>query len=320
MANSMTDTSPTGHVPVLADEVVDWLVWRDDGVYVDATLGAGGHASLICGKLSNKGRLFGIDRDPLALEMAGKRLEAWSANVTLCHSPFGSIGQVLTDEGITSVSGVFFDLGVSSMQIDMPERGFSFRFGGPLDMRMDPGLDQSAADLVNGLPEDELVSILRKYGEEPNARAIARDLCNARRERLVATCEDLVAIIGNRGRGRPEKTQARVFQALRIAVNRELEELERGLAGAIDHLEPGGRLVVIAYHSLEDRIVKDLFRHESAECLCPPGTPVCICGHVPRLKRLTRRVVKPESTELDRNPRARSARMRVVERLPDDAP
>jgi len=305
------------HVPVLAREAVEWLVWRNDGCYVDATLGEGGHAERICRRLSGSGRLIGIDRDPAAHRTASRRLAVYKGRVVQHQAPFGQLGKVLDELGCTVVSGVLFDLGVSSSQLDVPERGFSFRFAGPLDMRMGPDAGMTAREIVNTWPEAELARLFREYGEEPRARSIARDICRARKAAAIGRTDELASVIGRRGRARAEKTLARVFQALRIAVNRELEELENGLHGALEHLEPGGRVVVIAYHSLEDRLVKQWMRREATDCICPPDAPLCRCGHRARLRLLTRRIITPGLEEIAHNPRARSARMRVAERRAD---
>ncbi len=303
------------HVPVLAHEAVGWLVWRNDGVYVDATLGEGGHAELVCQQLTGGGRLLGIDRDPAAHRVARNRLRAYQGRVHLFEAPFSKLGSLLDEAGLQAVSGVLFDLGVSSAQLDVPERGFSYQSSGPLDMRMGPDTRLTAGEIVNSWTGDELVRLFREFGEEPFARPIARAIVRARSHRAIRTTDELAEIIGRWGRARREKTLARVFQALRIAVNRELEELESGLATALRYLEPGGRVVVIAYHSLEDRLVKEWVRREARDCICPPGIPVCRCGHRATMRPLTRRVVRPSSDETARNPRARSARMRVAERL-----
>ena len=305
-------TGQLDHIPVLAEESIDALVHRNDGWYVDGTLGRGGHSELICKRLDG-GRLIGIDRDPVARAMARDRLAAYP-EVTIVEGTFGNMASLVHDTGISQVSGVLLDLGVSSMQLDDPDRGFSFRFNGPLDMRMGSDADQTAEEIVNTGSEDRLTEIFRLYGEEPQAGKIAKDICRTRNSRRIQTTEDLAEVIGNRGRGRPEKTLARVFQALRIAVNGELKQLEDGLAQAVEVLEPGGRLVVISYHSLEDRIVKLFMREESRDCICPHDTPVCICNHTARLKQITRRIIRPCSEETARNPRARSARLRVAER------
>lgn len=302
------------HVPVLVGQAVSWLVWRADGFYVDATLGEGGHAELVCKRLTGGGKLLGIDRDPAAHRVARDRLAPYRARLLQREALFGNLGAVLAELGVEVVSGVLFDLGASSAQLDTPERGFSFQASGPLDMRMGSDARLTADAIVNTWPEDELAGLFRAFGEEPYARPIARAIARARSHGPIRTTGELAQVIGRHGRQRPEKTLARVFQALRIAVNRELEELKHGLAAALAHLEPGGRLVVIAYHSLEDRIVKDWMRGEATDCICPPEVPVCRCGHRATLWLPRRRVIRPSAEEIARNPRARSARMRVAER------
>lgn len=304
------------HVPVLAHEAVAWLVWKTDGVYVDATLGEAGHAELICQHLTGDGKLVGIDRDPAAHRVAQERLQPYEKRVILSEDLFGNLGAVLNRVQMKAVSGVLFDLGVSSAQLDAAERGFSFQSSGPLDMRMGPDTALTAEKVANTCSEEQLVRLLREYGEEPYARPIARAMVRTRTEAPIRTTGQLAEIVRKYGRGRREKTLARVFQAFRIAVNGELDELKRGLASALDHLEPGGRVVVIAYHSLEDRIVKEWMRAEATDCLCPPEVPVCRCGHRASLRLLTRRVITASREETVRNSRARSARMRVAERLP----
>lgn len=313
----MASGAAPDHVPVLAEAAAEWLVWRPDGTYVDATLGAGGHAAAICRRLVGAGALVGIDRDPAAHELARARLAPWNDRVQQHVGPFGRLDDALDRAGVSTVAGVLFDLGVSSIQLDSAERGFSFRFGGPLDMRMGPDAELRAWDIVNTWSQEDLTRVLRQYGEEPAARPIARAICRARSQRSIDRTDDLAEIVGRRGRGQPEKTLARVFQAIRIVINRELDELEQGLGHALDRTEPGGRIAVIAYHSIEDRIAKRFMRHEASDCICPPDVPICRCNHQPRLRILTRHVVTPTGEEVAANPRARSARMRVAERLRD---
>jgi 16S rRNA (cytosine1402-N4)-methyltransferase len=308
----MDDKAPR-HVPVLVDAATDMLVWRRDGVYVDATLGEAGHSLRILDRLEPSGRLIGIDRDPMAQKQAAHRLAKWNTQVTIQLSPFARLVSILDELGIDKISGALFDLGVSSSQIDLAERGFSFQQDGQLDMRMGPDAAQSAHDIVNKWSEADLARILKEYGEERAARRIARNIVG---NRPIHTTAELTSVLGGGGRERPEKTYARVFQAIRIAVNGELEELRQGLAGALAKLETGGRIVVISYHSLEDRIVKRWMREESTDCVCPPKQPICTCDHRARLKLLTRGVDTPNEQELTSNPRSRSARLRGAERLP----
>jgi len=310
----MRDDEPEGrgHVPVMAREAVDWMLVDPDGTYVDATLGEGGHAELVCRRLHETGHLIGIDRDPTAHRLAEARLSEWAPQVTQVQGRFADLREILADLSVEGISGVLFDLGVSSMQIDEPERGFSYRFDGPLDMRMGGGEGPPAWELIARMTERELADTIYRYGEEPQSRAIARDIAAAGN---ITTTGQLAEIVRRRSRGKPEKALSRVFQALRIAVNNELTQLEDGLGGALERLIPRGRIVVISYHSLEDRIVKQWMRRESRDCICPPEVPECRCGHRAQLKVLTRKVVKPSDEECARNSRARSARLRAAERV-----
>ncbi len=302
----------------MPEEVVRLLALRPGGRYVDATLGTGGHARALL-EATPGVRLLGVDRDRQALDVARGRLAPFGDAVTLRHGRFDRLPEIVGDAGFGDVDGVLFDLGVSSLQLAAPGRGFSFRRDEPLDMRMDSTTDgPSAAEIVNGYAERELSSVLREFGEEKRHRAIARAVM-ARRP-LKTTGELVTAIeqaVGP-GRGRPENIHpaTRTFQALRIAVNGELSLLDSALPGAHGLLAVGGRLVVLAYHSLEDRIVKRFLRREATDCLCPPRSPACVCGHVATLAELTRRPLRPDASEVARNPRARSARLRAAERLP----
>ena len=304
------------HEPVLFSEVIEFLRPVDpDGTIVDATLGLGGHAE---GLLKRYGeiRLVGIDRDPMALELAGRRLASYGARTLLVEGRHESLIEILEREGIGEIDGLLADLGVSSMQLDDADRGFSFRFDGPLDMRMGRG-GESAADLVNTIDERELVSILREYGEEPMARRIAAAIVAARVEAPITTTAQLAEIIRSvkKPRGDRIDPSTLTFQALRIAVNRELVELEEFLESAILRLRSGGRIAVISFHSLEDRIVKRLLRRLEGRCTCPPGMPVCGCGATAVVKVLTSRPIEASDGESARNPRARSAKLRVAEKL-----
>ncbi|MCS7236302.1 MAG: 16S rRNA (cytosine(1402)-N(4))-methyltransferase RsmH [Armatimonadota bacterium] len=285
-------------MPVLVDAVLRWLEPRPGGVYVDATVGAGGHAERILEACAPTGRLVGIDRDPQALEAARERLSRFHGRVQLVRGNFADLQALLRELGVRVADGVLFDLGVSSLQLQHPERGFSFQLEGPLDMRMDPAQPQTAADLVNRLSEPELAELLRRYGEEPFARRIARSI--VRRRPLRTTTELVEAVQAAVPRSRwPRRTHVatRTFQALRIATNRELEALQTALDEVPEVLRPGGRVVVIAFHSLEDRLVKQAFRSD------------------PRLRPLLRKPVRPTPEELSANPRARSARLRAAERV-----
>jgi 16S rRNA (cytosine1402-N4)-methyltransferase len=281
---------------------------------VDATVGAGGHAKGILEASSPHGELLGLDLDPRALEIADQRLMSFSNRVHLVHSSYTLLLQALQALGWDHVDGIVIDLGVSSMQIDNPERGFSFQKDGPLDMRFDPSQPISADTLVNTLPENELADILWKYGDERHSYRIAREIAA---NRPLHTTLDLARVIKKAAgkSGGKIHPATRSFQALRIAVNGELNALTEFLPNAIDVLRPGGRLAVISFHSLEDRIVKQYFRRESSDCICPPEQPVCICGHKARIKEITRRPIEADVDEISQNSRARSARLRVAEKL-----
>jgi len=304
------------HVPVLADAAIAALAPRDGGTYLDGTVGAGGHAELILRAASPTGKLIGLDRDRTALREAEERLRPFGGRVVLIHGSFAEASALLAERGISQIDGVLLDLGVSSLQLDTPERGFSFRHDAPLDMRFDPDAAiPTAADLLNTASEEEIAAILRRFGEEPRARRIARAIVAARPLR---TTGDLVRAVERvlppapRGRISPA---TRVFQAVRIAVNGELDALTAFLDQAAALLRPGGRLVVISFHSLEDRLVKQFIQRESRDCLCPPALPVCRCSHRATFRPVTRRAVQPDAAEIARNPRARSARLRAAERL-----
>jgi 16S rRNA (cytosine1402-N4)-methyltransferase len=313
-----TDTGPVGaaHVPVMVGEVAVWLRPRPGACLVDATLGLGGHAVALLAAAPGT-RLLGLDRDAAALALARERLRTAADRVVLRQARYSELGAILADVGWDGADGVLLDLGVSSLQLDDARRGFSFQREGPLDMRMDPSAALSAGEVVNAWPERELAHILAAYGEEPRARAVARTIVRAR---PLATTTDLARVVGRvLGRGRPGIDPAtRTFQAIRIAVNDELGELERFLADGYTVLRPGGRLAVLSYHSLEDRRVKYAFRRWAADCLCPPRVPRCVCGWSAKVRVLTRRPLRPSDAEVARNPRARSARLRVVERLGSD--
>lgn len=297
------------HRPVMVEEVLDLLAVRPGGRYLDGTVGEGGHALALLRASAPDGRLLGLDLDPVALERARRRLAPFEGRVRLVRASYARMGEVARAEGFAPVDGVLLDLGLSSLQLEGEERGFSFHQDAPLDMRFDPDQPLTAADLVNRLPERELARLLREYGEEPRARAIARAVV---RHRPVRTARQLARIVegavGRRGRLHPA---TRTFQALRIAVNRELEVLEEGLREAVDLLAPGGRLAVLSYHSLEDRIVKRFLREMARGCTCPPDLPRCRCGRGPVLRPLTRKPVRPRPEEVRENPRARSARLRA---------
>lgn len=296
-----------------------YLAPAPGGIRVDGTLGGGGHASLILETSAPDGILIGFDRDRQALEAAGSRLAAWGGRFRAVHADFADMGEQLDRLGVQWIDGFILDLGVSSHQLDTPERGFSFLADAPLDMRMDTGGGKNAADLVNSLPERELERIIKEYGEERWARRIASFIVAARSSAPLLTTFQLVDVIkGAVPRAKWEERihpATRTFQALRIAVNSELESLSTGLRSAVERLKPGGRGVVISFHSLEDRIVKQLFREYAAGCICPRRLPVCRCGQTPRVRILTTRPVMAGDTEVAQNPRSRSARLRAIEKL-----
>jgi len=305
------------HKPVLLDECMEALNIRPDGVYVDGTLGRAGHSREIAQRLTT-GRLLCIDRDTAAIDAAKERLAPWMDRVTLIHSNFSELGDVLRDAGVTGVDGMLFDLGVSSPQLDDASRGFSYMQDAPLDMRMDLTAPLSAYEVVNTWSGEELRRILYEYGEERYAPAIARAIVRARETAPVETTLQLVDLIKSamppaalREKQHPAK---RSFQAIRIAVNGELDALPPMLKAASDLLNPGGRLAVITFHSLEDRIIKRTMRDMARGCTCPPEFPVCICGNRPKMKVLTRKPIVSGAAELSDNPRARSAKLRVAEK------
>ena len=310
-----------GHLPVLAEEVLAMLAPRSGSLQIDATLGGGGHTERILEAANPDGRLLGLDADPAAIDRVDQRLRPrFGDRLVLRQANFRELATVAPDAGFGAVDGCLFDLGLSSFQLADTERGFGFRAGGPLEMRFDTSRGVPAAELLATLDAAELTALFRRYGEEPKASRIARAIVEARREAPVATAEELAALIErvvppNPRQPRRTHPATRVFQALRIAVNEELEALEAGLAAAVDLLRPGGRLVVLSYHSLEDRIVKRFLAAERRGCVCPPELPVCVCGRNPRLRLLTRRSVTPTPEEVAINPRSRSARLRAAERL-----
>jgi len=304
------------HIPVLLAEVVAGLSPRADGRYLDGTLGAGGHAEAILRAARPSGRLLGLDRDAAALATARERLTAFGERAVIVHASYEAMGQIAPLHDFVPLDGILLDLGLSSMQLDDPTRGFAFRSDGPLDMRFDPTADiPTAADLVNTLHEDDLAQILRDFGEERHARRIARAIAAAR---PIHTTGALAAIIEQAAPRHPHAAihpATRTFQALRIAVNDELGALERTLPTALSLLAPGGRLAVISFHSLEDRIVKQFMRREATDCVCPPEQPICTCHHRAALRLVTRKPIVPGGAETAANPRARSARLRIAERL-----
>ena len=306
------------HTSVLLEETLEYLQVKPNGIYVDGTLGGGGHALEVCKRLSRQGRFFGIDQDADAIRAAGERLSDYADRVTIIHSNYRDMVHELNLKGVQSVDGIVLDLGVSSYQLDNAERGFTYREDAPLDMRMDRDQVRSAYDIVNFYDERQLFHVIRDYGEDKFAKNIARHICLARKERPIATTGELIEIIKA---AIPAKVRAvgghpakRTFQAIRIEVNRELEVLEQSLDGMIDLLNEGGRLCVITFHSLEDRIVKTIFRRNENPCTCPPEFPVCVCGKKSKGTVVTRKPVLPTEEELEANKRAKSAKLRVFER------
>ena len=306
------------HVSVLLDECIEALNIKPEGIYVDGTLGGAGHSSRIAAKLTT-GRLIGIDRDTVALTAAEKRLEPYMDRVTLVHSDFSELKNVLSRLNIEKVDGILLDLGVSSPQLDDGARGFSYMADAPLDMRMNREDPVTAHTVVNTWPYEELRRILYDYGEERYAPQIAAAICRRREERTIETTLELVDIIRSampaaalREKQHPAK---RSFQAIRIAVNDELGDLQKVLDAAIPALNPGGRLAIITFHSLEDRIVKNAMAAAAKGCTCPPNFPVCVCGKTPQVKVMTRKPITSSDEELNRNPRARSAKLRVCEKI-----
>lgn len=301
---------------MLYEEVLEALRPEAGGRYIDATVGAGGHAEGILERSAPDGRLLGLDADPEAVRVAAERLRRFGGRAVLVQRNFAAIAAAAEENGFEAVVGILFDLGVSSMLLEQGERGFSFQREAPLDMRFDPAQPTTAADLVNKLSLDELTRLLREYGEEPRARAVARAIVAARAEQPITTTRRLAEIVAHTAQWSERIHPAtRTFQALRIATNEELENLEKALPQAVSLLRPGGRVAVISFHSLEDRIVKRFFNDEQRGCVCPPRLPVCVCGRRPRLRVLTKKPISPAMEEVRRNPRSRSAKLRVAERL-----
>ena len=315
MLPNVLQPSATDHVPVLANEVRESLGVQPGETVVDATFGAGGHATLLAGELHGRGKVIAIDRDPTARTYFERFEKRAGVQARLLRGDFGVVLPQLAENGVQA-DAILLDLGVSSMQLDRPERGFSYSVDAPLDMRMDTSQDLTAADVVNEWPERELVTIFRRYGEERYSKQIARAIVRLRKEHPFERTGELVDAIKSAipaparfGDGHPAK---RVFQALRIAVNDELGSLEAALPAALAMLRPGGRLAVISFHSLEDRIVKQFLREKERGCTCPPDFPVCVCGNEPELRAIERRPVKPSAAEVAANPRSSSARLRAA--------
>ncbi len=310
----MKNISPLPHLSVLYHEVINNLSPKPDGKYIDGTLGAGGHAWGILKASEPGGLLLGLDVDTQALEIANQRLSDFTNRAFIRQNSYLAMQEESSNLGWKTVDGIVMDLGVSSMQLDTPERGFSFRSDGPLDMRFGNNASRSAADLINTASEVELSEIIWKYGEDRLSRKIARAICN---QRPLHTTKELAAIIEKitpPQRNGPHPA-TRTFQAIRIAVNEELKAVEESIPTAISILNPGGRLAIITFHSLEDRIVKTQFRLESTDCICPPEQPICTCNHKARVKIINKKPIEPSNDEIKNNPRARSAKLRVVEKI-----
>ena len=305
-----------GHQPVLLQEVLAYLVPQPGGLFIDGTVGAGGHTAALLDATAPDGRLLGFDRDPAALEFATRRLAPYGGRFTPVAGSYAGMGDIAPDHDFSTVDGILLDLGLSSRQLEDAKRGFSFLKEGPLDMRFNSHQGETAADIVNNSSAEELADIFRRYGEETQSRRIARLIVV---NRPLRTTTELAGLIERElGRSRTGRHPAtKVFQALRIAVNGELEEVERGLHAAVGLLKPGGRLAVISFHSLEDRLVKNFFRDLARDCVCPPEQPVCTCGATAVLKLVTRKAVKATDEEIAANLRSRSARLRVAVKLED---
>lgn len=306
------------HVSVLLNECIEALDIKEDGIYVDCTLGGAGHSSEIVKMLSNKGRLIGIDQDKDALKAAEIKLKEYS-NVTFVHNNFYNIEEILCDLKVEKVDGILMDLGVSSYQLDEAERGFSYMKDAPLDMRMNRDKDFSAYDVINTYSEDELYRIIRDYGEEKFAKRIASFIVNKREEKLIETTLELVEIIKGaipaKARREGPHPAKRTFQAIRIEVNSELSILNRAIEDGVNRLNDGGRMAIITFHSLEDRIVKNKFRDLAVQCRCPREFPVCVCNEKAKVKVITRKAIDPTKEEVEENPRSRSAKLRVIEKI-----
>jgi 16S rRNA (cytosine1402-N4)-methyltransferase len=310
---SVTTSLPI-HIPVLLDEVVAGLQPRRGDYFVDCTVGLGGHAAAILERISPSGRLLGIDADPEAIRVSQDRFSDYGKALILVNDNFVNLEAICGRYHFHPVDGILFDLGVSSLQLDTAERGFSFHLDAPLDMRFDFRHGLTASDIVNRFSEQELAKLIERYGEERHSRRIARHIVESRPITTTVELARLVEQVLGSKRTRIHPA-TRTFMALRIAVNSELQNLEAALRQTPNLLRPGGRLTVISYHSLEDRIVKQFMRHAASSCLCPPGTIACRCGHVPTLKLISRKVIKPTSLEIESNPRSRSAKLRIAERL-----
>lgn len=302
------------HIPVMLDQAIEALKVVPGGRYIDCTVGEGGHSQAILERSMPGGQLLGFDADPQAIQAARSKLYRFGKSVLLINDNFVNLKAVCLQYNFRPVHGILFDLGMSSAQLDKAEGGFSFQKEAPLDMRFSPDQKLSAAEIVNDYSENDLAMIIWKYGEEPKSRRIARDIV---RNRPLKTTLELARVIAKAVNVERKKIHpaTRVFQALRIAVNQEIENVTAALEQAVEILGINGRLVVISFHSLEDRAVKEFFKLESTECICPPQTPECSCDHIPRLRIINKKVMKPSSTEITSNPRSRSARMRIAEKI-----
>ncbi len=311
---SLTMTAAYNHEPVLLEESISALQIQRGGRYIDCTVNGGGHAAAILEESSPGGQLLGIDADPEAIRIVKEKFKSYGNSVILVNENFRYLESICNRYSFRPVHGIIFDLGMSSLQLEASGRGFSFQQDAPLDMRFSPRQSLTAADIVNTYPEGELARLLEEYGEEYRGRQIARRIVEKRPLRSTLELSRVVegAVGGRRGKIHPA---TKTFQALRIAVNEELDSLEIALQQALNLLGSGGRLVVISFHSLEDRLVKEFLRRESQGCICPPSAPVCICGHKPNLKIVTRKAISPSQSEIQANPRSRSAKMRVGERI-----
>jgi 16S rRNA (cytosine1402-N4)-methyltransferase len=308
----MARSSASSHTPVLLSETLRALAVQPGGRYIDGTVGGGGHAAAILEQSSPGGQLLGIDADPKAIERARERLQAYQDSILLVNDNFVNLHAICIKYDFFPVHGILFDLGLSSLQLNN-SRGFSFQHDAPLDMRLNPEQEVTAADIVNRTPEEGLYHLIKTYGEESYSHRIASHIVKGRPIKTTRQLAELIEkAVGRRGRLHPA---TRTFQALRIAVNHELEYLETALRQAIDLLGFEGRLVVISYHSLEDRIVKQLMQREARGCICPPDTPTCVCGHTPSLRLINKKIITPSTTEIELNPRSRSARLRAAERV-----
>jgi 16S rRNA (cytosine1402-N4)-methyltransferase len=309
----------TAHISVLVNEVIELLQPKEDGYYIDGTVGLGGHSASILRACAPDGYLLGVDLDSEALAIARENLSGFRGQWTLVHGNFAHLDVILETHSVTDVDGVLLDLGVSSLQLDRPDRGFSFTHSGPLDMRMNPYQSLSAEEVVNRSSEEKLTDIFWDFGEERYARNIAHRIVQCRKNRPITTTLQLAEIVQSaippKARTSRIHNATRVFQALRIYVNDELMRLQLGLNCAVSALAPGGRICVISFHSLEDRIVKQRFRKLSCSCVCPPKTPICVCNHKPSLQILTKRPITPQPDEIRKNPRCRSAKLRAAMKI-----